>query len=234
MFCIVISIPIIQSGLYAMLGDLQKIPIVANKVVDLKLLNQAYFWVMVSTIISAPVLIKKPGETKKILKIWVRRAWSPTLAAMVFFAIAYTMDWSGQTVMGTTLGFLPGTEDLNMNAVIGLTLALTFGMTFPAMSPFLGMIGAFVSGSEASSNVMFHGILKKATDVLNLDFIQVYSAHAVAGGISSAIAPAKIVNAAAVIDHVGLEGEVIKKSAVVAIILTIITGLMLMGFLIFL
>lgn len=226
-FCIVISIPIIQGGLYGILGPLQKIQIVGNKVVDLKLLNQAYFWVLISTMIAAPVLIRTKEEAHKVITIWMRRAWAPTLAAAAFFAIAYIMDWSGQTVINNVLTFAPGTADLNMNAVIGLTLALTFGVAFPAISPLLGLFGAFVSGSETSSNVMFHGILKKSTDVLSLDFMKVYAAHAVAGGIASGIAPAKIINAAAVIDSLGIEGLVIRKCAAVAVVLTLITGAIL-------
>ena len=230
-FCIMISIPVIQTVLYGILGPLQNIHIVANKFVNLKLLNQAYFWVMISTIIVAPVLIKTKEEAHKVVTTWLKRAWAPTVAAAALFAVAYIMDWSGQTVINNTLTFAPGMSDLNMNAVIGLTLAMVFGVAFPAISPTLGLFGAFVSGSEASSNVMFYGILKKSTDVLHLDFMNVYAAHAVAGGIASGIAPAKIINAAAVIDSLGIEGEVIRKCAAVAVILTIITGAMLVGFL---
>jgi lactate permease len=226
-FAIIISIPVIQAGLYNFLGPVQKIHVVANKIVDLKLLNQAYFWVFISTVISAPLLIRSGTEAKDILSLWVKRAWAPTLAAMVFFAIAYVMDWSGQSVINDTLGFAAGASTFNMNVVIGLSLALFFGIAFPVISPSLGLLGAFISGSESSSNVMFYGILRKATDVLHLDFMQVYAAHAVAGGIASGIAVAKIINAAAVIDQLGIEGDVIRKVAPVAIILTFLTGVML-------
>jgi lactate permease len=55
----------------------------------------------------------------------------------------------------------------------------------------------------------------------------------VAGGIASGIAVAKIVNAAAVVDKIGIEGEVVRKVAPVAILLTIVTGVMLVLMLIF-
>jgi lactate permease len=232
-FCIIISIPIIQGGLHAFLGNLQKIPVMADQIVDLKLLNQAYFWVLVSTLITAPILIRSKDEAKKITLLWLRRAWSPTLAAMVFFAIAYVMDWSGKSVINGALTFASGASGFNMNIVIGLVLALVFGLAFPLVSPSLGLFGSFVSGSETSSNVMFYGILKKSTDVLNLDFMKVYAAHMVAGGIASGVAVAKIVNAAAVVDKIGIEGEVVRKVAPVAILLTIITGIMLVLMLIF-
>lgn len=226
-FAIIISIPLIQSGLYAILGPVQKVPVIADKVIDLKLLNQAYFWVVVSTLISAPLLVRNRTEVKDILSLWVKRAWSPTLAAMVFFAIAYVMDWSGRSVVGGTLSFLPGADAFNMNAVIGLTLALTFGVGFPLISPLLGLFGSFISGSEASSNVMFYGIIDKSTNVLSLDFMPVYAAHATAGGVASGVAVAKIINAAAVIDKIGIEGEVVRRVAPVAIALTLAIGIML-------
>lgn len=224
---VVISIPQIQSGLYNLLGDSQVIHIVANKGVDLKLMNQAYFWVVVSTLLAAPFLVRSKDEGAEIIRLWIKRAWAPTVATAFFFAIAYVMDWSGQTVINNTLMLGPGAADLNMNAVIGLTLAMTFGIAFPVISPLLGVFGSFVSGSETSSNVMFYGILQKATAALSLDFPKVYAAHMVAGGIASGIAPAKIINAAAVIDQSAIEGEVIKKSAVVVIILALLTSALL-------
>jgi len=225
LFCIVISIPVLKSGLPSILGNMQKIPVMADQIVNLNLLSQAYFWVLISTLITAPVLIRSKEQVGKITKLWLKRAWSPTLAAMVFFAIAYVMDWSGKSVNNGALTLAPAAS--NMNVVIGLVLALIFGVAFPLFSPMLGLFGSFVSGSETSSNVMFYGILKKSTDVLNLNFLQVYAAHLVAGGIASGVAVAKIINAAAVVDKIGIEGEVVRKVAPVAIILTLVTGIML-------
>lgn len=226
-FCIVISLPPVSAWLHSLLGPLQTITVLADQAIDLRLLNQAYTWVLVSTLAAAPFLVRSRAEARQIAGLWLKRAWAPTLAAAVFFAIAYVMDWSGQTVIDGALTFAPGTADLNMNAVIGLTLAAVFGVAFPAISPLLGLFGAFVSGSEASSNVMFHGILERATSVLHLDFIKVYAAHAVASGIASGVAPAKIINAAAVIDQLGVEGEVIRRCFPVALALTVLTGGML-------
>jgi lactate permease len=234
-FCIIISIPVIQGALLVSLGNLQKIKVLADQIVNTKLLTQAYFWVLVSTVITAPFLIRSKDEFKKITTIWLKRSWSPVIAAMVFFAIAYVMDWSGKSVINGALTFAQGASGFNMNIVIGTVLALAFGIAFPLISPSLGLFGSFVSGSETSSNVMFYGILKKATapDMLNLDFIKVYAAHMVAGGIASGIAVAKIINAAAVVDKIGIEGDVVRKVAPVAIILTIVTGIMLTLMLIF-
>lgn len=224
-FCVFISIPVITTLLHDATNPINIINIAGGKPGDMKWLAQAYTWVLVSTVITAPFLLKSKAETMNVLKVWIKRAWSPTLAAMVFFAIAYVMDWSARGVVG---GKLTAAPDINMNVIIGATLATYLGvMVFPLVSPLLGLFGGFVSGSESSSNVMFYGILKKSTDMLSLNFLQVYAAHAVAGGIASGIAVAKIVNAAAVIDKIGIEGEVIRKSAAVIFVLTVLVGVML-------
>lgn len=222
-FCIIISWPSISTWLLNLMGSSNKIPILADQAVNLKLLNQAYVWVLVSTVISAPLLISSRKQAIDILKLWAKRAWSPTVAAAVFFAIAYVMAWSAKTVAGGKLGYATGMSDFNMNMIIGSTLAIYLGTAlFPAVSPLLGTLGAFVSGSETSSNVMFYGILNQSTSMLKLNFWNVFAGHAVSGGIASGIAPAKIVNASSVIDQKGLDGEVIKKSAVVCILLTLL------------
>ena len=79
-----------------------------------------------------------------------------------------------------------------MNMIIGSTLAVYLGTAlFPAVSPLLGTLGTFVSGSETSSNVMFYGILNQSTTMLKLNFLNVFSGHAVSGGIASGISPGK-------------------------------------------
>jgi lactate permease len=227
-FCLIISHPDVNKFLLNLVNS--KITIIADQKVDLKVFTQAYVWVLVSTVIAAPFLLRTKADAMKTVKVWVKRAWSPTLAAMVFFAIAYIMFWSAKSVTGGKLVAADAT--MNMNYVIGVAIASYVGaLLFPFVSPLLGLFGGFVSGSETSSNVMFYKILDTATNKLDManNLMQVFAAHAVAGGIASGIAVAKIVNAAAVIDKIGLEGEVIRKSAAVIIVLTLLTGVMLVA-----
>jgi lactate permease len=227
-FCVIISIPTVASWLLNTMGSNDLVHIIADQSVNLKLLNQAYLWVLVSTVISAPLLISSKKQAGQVLKTWLRRAWSPTLCAAIFFAIAYIMFWSSKTVINGQLTFAPSMSAFNMNTIIGSSLALWLGAAlFSAVAPMLGLFGTFVSGSETSSNIMFFNILKDSTTQLNINFANIFSGHAVTGGIASGIAPAKIVNASAVIDQKGMDGEVIKKTAVVCIVLTLIVCLIM-------
>jgi lactate permease len=124
---------------------------------------------------------------------------------------------------------LASPNSLNMNVVLGATLAAAFGVGYVFVAASLGLFGAVVGGSETSSNVLFLSIQKTAMHELKLDssFMTVYGSHAVGGGIASAVTPAKINNAVATIDA-GKETEslIMRKHMIVAVLLTMATGIM--------
>jgi lactate permease len=118
----------------------------------------------------------------------------------------------------------------NMNNVLGATLAAAFGVGYIFVAAWLGLFGAVVGGSETGSNVMFLGIQQKAAVNTGMKFDQfmtLYGAHAATGGVASAITPAKINNATAVIGESSkLESEIMRKHMIIAIILTIVISIM--------
>jgi lactate permease len=119
---------------------------------------------------------------------------------------------------------------LNMNMILGRTLAAVFGAGYVFVAASLGLFGAIVGGSEASSNVLFLNIQRTAAEDLGLGnsgFMTVYGSHAVAGGIASSVTPAKINNAVVTIDAGReMEAMIMRKHLVVAVLLTIATGIM--------
>ena len=90
--------------------------------------------------------------------------------------------------------------------------------------------GAIVGGSETSSNVLFLNIQRTAAYNIGLGergFMTVYGSHAVAGGIASAVTPAKINNAVVTINAPRkVESLIMRKHIVVALLLTIATGVL--------
>jgi lactate permease len=117
-----------------------------------------------------------------------------------------------------------------MNVVLGSTLAAIFGAGYIFVAASLGLFGAVVGGSETSSNVLFLKIQRTAAQDVGLtdpQFMTVYGSHAVAGGIASAITPAKINNAVVTIDEShDTESLIMRKHLVIAILLTIATGIL--------
>jgi lactate permease len=167
-------------------------------------------------------------QVKAASKLWLRRFAGPFLTYGLYFSISYVMALSARNIVGGKLG-LPDSA-LNMNVILGATLASIFGAGYIFVAAYLGLFGAIVGGSETSSNVLFLKIQKTASENIGLSdsgFMTVYSSHAVAGGIASAVTPAKINNAIVTIDAgKNMESHIMRKHLVVAILLTIATGLL--------
>ena len=206
-----------------------------DKPLDLDAFAQVYTWIFAATILSLLILKPTRDQLGKTMSLWIRRIWQPFIAYALFFGVAYVMAWSAMAVSNGKL--VPTSEFavLNMNNVIGLTLAATFGAMFVFVAPWLGLFGAVVGGSEASSNVMFFPIQHKAAEGIGLTeagqnssaFMTIYGSHANGGGIASAITPSKINNAAATIGaEAKLESEILRSHVPLVLVITFIVGLL--------
>ena len=193
-----------------------------------RMLWNAYTWVFISTILAA-VFIKPSGKAiKETWNKWVQRAPRPTLAAAIFFSIAFVMNNSGMQNQGEVWKITEASS--NMIAVLAQASAATFGSLYPFASSFLGLFGGFVSGSEASTIAMFTKYHLLTSKMLHVDPLIVIAATAIGGGLASVISPAKLQNAAATIDALGIESQVIKTAFIISILLTTASAIMAMLF----
>jgi len=222
----VVSVPQVGKWLSDLPGGLEKITVFANQVVDLDVLSQIYTWIFVAIAVSLFTLRLTRKQVGNAVHVWLRRFVGPFLAYSLYFCIAFVMAFSNRQVAS---GVLASPGGLNMNVILGSTLATVFGSGYIFVAASLGLFGAVVGGSETSSNVLFLDIQRTATTQLGLkdSFMTIYGSHAVAGGIASAVTPAKINNAVVTIDA-GKETEslIMRKHLVVAVLLTIATGIL--------
>ncbi len=177
--------------------------------------SHAYFWVLISTFCSMPILGWKNGILKSSTSIWIKRSVRPVYAAAIFFAIAYLIIYSG-----TNSDWIKNTE-FNMITILSTSSALAFGRFYPLIVPFIGLFGGFISGSETSAIAMFTAYHKQTALKLGINPIAIGTANGVGGGLASVLSPAKVQNAAAVIDEIGIEGDVIKKTAPISFLMTL-------------
>jgi len=233
-FSLIVNLPSIKAFLANLPGKCEVIRVFADKKEDLNIMAHVWFWIFVVSVISIPILKPSSNDLKKVFKLWITRIIGPFTAHSLFFAVAFIMAWSGMEIVNNKLTLGPYFKEYNMNIVIASTLAGIFGKAYPLVVPFIGLIGAFVGGSEAASNVLFAKIQWETTlaTVGAPAFMWIFAVHAVGGGIASAITPAKITNAAATIGVSGKEeGKFIKAVLLPVLFLTLITGLLLMFYL---
>lgn len=208
----VVSIPQIGNWLSTALGSVERVAVFDGQVVDFDVLSQIYTWIFVAILLSFFTLRPSKKQTRDAFGMWLRRFAGPFLCFVLYFGVAFVMSFSP------------------MNVVLGETLASVFGVGYVFVAASLGLFGAIVGGSETTSNVLFYNIQRTATANLGVGeagFMTVYGSHAVAGGIASAVTPAKINNAVVTIDA-GKETEslIMRKHLMVAILLTVATGIL--------
>ncbi len=222
------SVPQVNSWLSNLPGSLERIPVFADQTVDLDVLSQIYTWIFVAVFLSFFTLKATKKQVKNTFKMLLKRFASPFLAFSLYFCLAFVMAYSAMEVVGGNLVQL--NPELNMNYVLGVTLAKVFGGGYVFVAASLGLFGAIVGGSETSSNVLFMKVQKTASDAVGLDsagFMTVYGSHAAAGGIASAVTPAKINNAVATIgESRETESLIMRKHLIIALLLTAATGIL--------
>ncbi|MBN1659223.1 MAG: L-lactate permease [Anaerolineae bacterium] len=181
---------------------------------------QAYFWILVSTVLALPFLRATRAQLGTSLHKWLQRAPRPVLAAAVFFAIAYVINHSGKAADWTLVE-----PARNMVYVVATASAAAFGRFYPAVAPFLGLLGGFISGSETSSIAMLTALHLETAGQIGANGLLISAASGIGGGLASAISPAKLQNASAAIDRIGEEATVLRRTVGVVVVITAVCAL---------
>jgi lactate permease len=126
-------------------------------------------------------------ETGRVFAGTLRDMAYPAATFASVLALAYVMNDSGMTVC---LG----------------VFATRAGRLFPFISPILGWIGVFLTGSDTSSNVLFGGLQKAAAEQLGLNPLLTTAANTSGGVVGKMISPQSLAVACAATGMVGQEG----------------------------
>ncbi len=188
-----------------------------------RLFWQAYFWIMVSTLLALPVLKPTKKQIADSLKKWIRRAPRPMLASAIFFAIAYLMNHSGKGVDWILIE-----PAHNMIAVLANASSTAFGKYYPLIAPYLGLLAGFVSGSETSAIAMLSNLHLNIAQLIGASGLLIAAVSGIGGGLASVISPAKLQNAAAAIGKIGEESEVLRVTFVISLLITAVASFMTM------
>jgi lactate permease len=229
--CLVTNvIPFVKDIVFGQL--LFPIEISPRHVLPTRFLWQAYFLMLVATVASFPFFKTDKVVLKNTMRKFMKRAPRPVLAAAIFFAMAEVMTYSGW-ILDINGGWLDPRDPINgldpTNNMIYLLATLTsatIGMAYPMTAAFIGLMAGFVSGSETSAIAMFTDYHYQASTMIGANSVVVAASSGIGGGLASILSPAKIQNAAAVIDEIGIEGDVIRYGAVVALLMTAIVAVM--------
>ena len=161
----------------------------------------AAFWIYRST------GLLKAGAAGRIAGATVKGVLSSSISIISMVSMAVVMSHAGMT------------------DVLAQGMAAGVGAAFPVVSPWIGALGAFMTGSNTNSNVVFAALQQRTAEILKISVPWMLAAQTTGGAIGSIIAPTKVVVGAATAGMEGREGEVIKKLAGYVLVLVVLLSL---------
>jgi lactate permease len=136
------------------------------------------------------------GAAGRIVSGMVQRVMSSSVGIASMVAMAVVMQHAGMT------------------ETLARGLAEGVGQAFPAMSPWIGALGAFMTGSNTNSNVVFAALQMRTAELLGFSVALILAAQTSGGALGSVIAPTKVVVGASTGGMAGREGEVMRQMLV--------------------
>ena len=100
-----------------------------------------------------------------------------------------------------------------------------FGILYPFFAPWIGLLGAFMTGSNTNSNVVFGVLQQKTADLAGISTALILAAQTTGGALGSMIAPAKILVGCSTVGLGGREGPVLKATLKYGLVITCAIGL---------
>jgi lactate permease len=105
---------------------------------------------------------------------------------------------TGRGVLGSSIAIVSMTAMVTIMAHAGMTdvlargLAQVSGNAFPLVAPWIGALGAFVSGSNTSSNLLFGMLQRRTAEYLALSVAWILAAQTAGGALGSVLSPTKV------------------------------------------
>jgi lactate permease len=166
--------------------------------------------ILISVFLSLIFYHQKGYEVKKILtgslRATLRSVIPASIGVLAMVGLSTLMEHSGMTMLLAS----------------GLSQAM--GSAFPIFSPLVGMLGAFATGSNNNSNVLFAPMQKNVALLQGMDPAIMSAGQTAGGSIGSMIAPAKIGVGSSTSGHVGRDAEVLRITMPISLVIGLIIG----------
>jgi lactate permease len=117
-------------------------------------------------------------------------------------------------------------DHCQMIYILAEGVSRVFGSFYPLISPWIGLLGAFMTGSNTNSNVVFGVLQQETAQLAGLSAALILAAQTTGGALGSMIAPAKILVGCSTVGLSGKEGPVLKATLRYGLIITGIVGIM--------
>ncbi len=151
----------------------------------------------------------QPGAFATIWRSVRKSAMKSTISILALVAMAVVMSHAGMT------------------SLIARGISETFNQTlYPLFAPFIGTLGAFMTGSNTNSNVVFGDLQQQTAQLLGLSVPLILAGQTAGASLGSVLAPAKIIVGCSTVGLTGQEGPVIRQMVLLGLIPVIFVALL--------
>jgi lactate permease len=142
-------------------------------------------------------------------------------------ALRLTYNQSLSTTVGVSTMVMMALvmADTGMTTLLANGIAEASGPLFPLVSPFIGTLGAFMTGSNTNSNVMLGLLQVETARALDIGTVTIASIQSVGASFGSSLAPAKVLVGAALVGLSGRENEILRLVIPYVLLLVLLAGL---------
>ena len=148
------------------------------------------------------------GAARRILDGTLRRVMSSSVSIVSMVSMAVIMENSGMT------------------ETLARGLAGGMGQVYPLVAPWIGALGAFMTGSNTNSNVVFGALQLQTAVILGYSVSVILAGQTAGAAVASILAPTKVVVGASTAGMAGREGYVMRKLFFYVAFLLLLVSLM--------
>ncbi|WP_165999365.1 lactate permease LctP family transporter [Bacillus sp. Cs-700] len=171
----------------------------------LDLLSATGTAIFIAAILSIFILRMSPKAALETFVETVKELQKPVLTIMMVLGFAFIANYSG------------------MSSTLGLALAAS-GSVFPFLSPLLGWIGVFLTGSVTSNNALFGNLQQITAQQIAVLPMVLVAANTAGGVMAKMLSPQSIAVATGAVGLVGREGDLFRFTLKYSFVYLLITG----------
>ncbi len=150
----------------------------------------------------------KADSGKGIWNRSLKKTIPPGLAILGFIIMSRIMGGTGQTF------------------VLAQGIATTLGVSYVVFSPLVGLLGAFMTSSNMSSNILFGRFQLTIAELLGVNAAKIVAAQTAGGTVGTALTPGSVILGATTAGIMGQEGKILKQLLPIGSIIAIIIGVL--------
>jgi lactate permease len=151
-------------------------------------------------------------------------------------ALARILKSTGNRVIGSSVGITSIVmmavimDHAGMIDILARGFSASLGWFYPAVAPWVGALGAVMTGSNANSNLIFSGLQLRTAEILSLPVAIILAAQTTGGALGSVAAPTKVIVGASTAGMEGKEGDILRKLLpIIAVLLLFVSLMSLIG-----